>query len=479
MSKLEEIRSERIKKLKRYEKENGEGYSDSRGKTVKASNIHKNFEKLIKSKKKVSLAGRVMAIRGQGALIFFDVFDGTAKIQGIAKRGELKEKLFALFTEIIDIGDFLEVNGSLFLTDRGEKSLIINNWRLLGKSLRPLPDKWHGLKDDDERFRRRYLESVMDEETRERFIIRSHLITEIRNFLNKEGFVEFESPILQPISGGANAEPFITHHKALNIDLYLRVAPELYLKRLLVGSFSKVYELGRAFRNEGIDLTHNPEFTIVEWYEAYSNSKREMKRVEKLLIYLCKRVKNIGLKAPFEIIGFNELIKKYTNLPDPLSANHEELATEASRLGVIVPAHESNEKILDAIYKKKCRSEIINPTFIVDYPAGALPLAKRKKKNKNLAEAFQLIVNKLELAKGFSELNDPLDQKSRFNDEEAKKEKGDNEAQNMDNDFIEALEYGMPPAGGVGIGIDRLTMLFLGQKNIREVIFFPTLRPRE
>ena len=410
----------------------------------------------------------MLALRGQGALVFAVIDDGTARIQGVFKRDVLGEEEHALFVNTVDLGDFLSFSGTCFTTDRGEESILVESWALLTKTIRPLPDKWHGLKDSDERFRHRYLETTMDPSARERFLSRSRVLSFFRLRLEDAGFVEFETPILQPLAGGANALPFITHHNALDRDLYLRIAPELYLKKLLIGGFPKVYEIGRSFRNEGIDATHNPEFTTVEWYEAYSDASAQRAFVETLIRDLVHTVlggrailfgdHEIDLSAPFAVRSYFDLFKDYADLPNASECPRDEL---------------------DTLYKRLCRPALIQPTFVTDYPRTLLPLAKRSESDESVADAFQLIIGGIELVKAFSELNDPLDQRERFVEESEHRAEGDREAQHTDEDFLEALEHGMPPAGGVGVGIDRLVMLLTNTHNIREVIYFPTLREKE
>lgn len=444
------------------------------------------------AKKPLTMVGRVLSLRPQGAIVFFTFDDGTGKFQGFMKKDEgITADLFDSFINFVDIGDFVEVTGKLFETKRGEKTLDISGWRMLSKSLRPLPEKWHGLQDAEERFRKRYLDLISSPDVKGRFIVRSRIISELRKILDKEGFLEVETPMLQHLAGGASAEPFTTHHKALDMDLFLRIAPELFLKKLLIGGMSKVYEIGRNFRNEGIDVTHNPEFTMLEYYEAWSDAHKQMKFVEKMVKAVVKNVlggtdiefgtgdgasEKIDFSGKFAVVTYTDLLKRYALIPNPESASREDLALAAQQLGVQVAPADGREKIMDNIYKKTCRPKIIQPTFITEYPADALPLAKRLPDSPQFVDAFQLIVGGLEIVKAFSELNDPIDQLERFANQEKNKKAGDAEAQPNDEEFVEAMEYGMPPAGGVGIGIDRLVMLLTNTKNIREVILFPTLR---
>lgn len=489
MASLDDIRSERLKKLEVLKSVGHNPFPIESHRTHTLASLGTLFSGLVQTEEIVILAGRVMARRGQGALIFFDLFDGTGKFQGAIKKDVVGDEVLGLFHSTVDVGDFIEVSGILFLTQQGEKTIQVASWKMLSKSLRPLPDKWHGLQDIEERFRKRYLDSLMDDSVRERFITRSRIITELRNFLNTEGFLEVETSILQSLAGGATATPFVTHHEALDIDLNLRVAPELDLKKMLIGGFPMVYEVGRSFRNEGIDATHNPEFTMLEAYASFSDSRKEMIRVERLFKHLVFQVsgsyianchdQEINFDRAFSVKKYEDLIKETTDLVDPFGMSIDELRTAADKLGVHIDHSMTKEKIIDHIYKKVSRPTIVQPTFLIDYPAAFAPLAKRREDDPALIDRFQLVIAGVELVNGFSELNDPLDQRQRFMEQEKNKAAGDNEAQPKDEDFLEAMEYGMPPACGWGIGVDRLTMLLTDVSNIKEVIYFPTLRPKQ
>jgi lysyl-tRNA synthetase class 2 len=489
MASLEALRQERLKKLEILQAAGKEVYPAVANLTHTLGQVKSRFTALEKAGKALKLGGRVMALRGQGALIFIDFEDGFGRLQALLKKGEMANEDLELFAQTVDVGDFVAITGTLFTSKRGEKTILASGWQMLGKSLRPLPDKWDGLKDTEERFRRRYVDSLMNEEVKKRFELRSKLITELRALLDKDGFMEVETPILQPTPGGATAVPFVTHHAALDLDLYLRIAPELYLKEMLIGGFPMVYELGRSFRNEGIDVSHNPEFTTIEAYAAYSSPDEEMKRVEAIFKKLAAKVLKkktfayqgelIDFGKKFARVAFYDLLKRYAMIANPEVASNEELKLKASQLGVKIDPQSGREKILDGIYKKVCRPKLIQPTFIVDYPAVFTPLAKRQKDNPDIIDMFQLVVGGLELVKGFAELNDPIDQRKRFEEQEKRREAGDDEAQIKDESFLEALEYGLPPTTGWGLGIDRLVMLLTDTHNIREVIYFPTLRPKE
>ncbi len=488
MASLEELRAERLKKAELLRERGLDPYpSESNAKQTLAE-VLEAFTKHHDAHKTITVAGRLRAIREQGALAFLDLDDGTGRLQILVKREALGADSFDLLIQTLDVGDWLEFAGSLMLTKRQEKTVAAGSWRMLAKSLRPLPDKWHGLQAVEERFRHRYLDSLTSPEVGARFRLRSRLISLIRSFLDHRGFLEVETPMLQPLAGGATAEPFMTHHQALGLDLYLRISEELYLKRWLIGGFPRVYSLAKNFRNEGIDVNHNPEFTMLEWYQAFSNAAEQKKQVEQLFRDLTKKLlgktlltyqgAEIDLGAKFKSLTYYELLQRQALITHPETATDEELLIKAKQLGVEVPPQTPRVKMLDLIYKKVCRPKLIQPTFITDYPVDYLPLAKRRSDNPNLVEAFQLVVGGLELVKAFSELNDPIDQRARFTKEDEARLAGDKEAQTTDEDFLEALEYGLPPAGGVGIGIDRLLMLLTDCANIREVIFFPLLRPK-
>lgn len=481
---LDDIRNERIKKLEVLKERGIDPFPSVALKSQKISEVHKKFSVLEKGKKKNVISGRIVAKREHGGAMFLDLKDTSGKIQLLLKKDLLEEK-FDLASETLDVGDFISVQGKAFTTNRGEATIEVAVWTLLAKSLRPLPEKWHGLQDVEERFRRRYLDILMNDDVRVRFELRSKIISAVREFHQKNGFLEVETPLLHSIPGGALAKPFVTHHKALDIDLYLRIAPELYLKRLLVGGLERVFEIGKSFRNEGIDMTHNPEFTMLECYSAYWDEADMMKFVEDLFSDLIKKFgdkgeieyqeKKIVFKSPFPRITFKDLLSRYALITDYDRETRDSLAMRARQLGIEAAPHESKGKIADEIYKKICRPYLIQPTFVTNHPFDISPLAK-KAENAKEVRRFQLVAGGTELTNAFAELNDPIDQKERFEEQAAMK--GDEEAHRMDEDYIEALEYGMPPAAGLGMGIDRLVMLFTDTKNIKEVVLFPTLKPK-
>ncbi len=494
MSNFSEIRKNRLKKLEAIKNAGFSAYPIKTKRTHEITEILKDFDNFCRLKKEVILAGRIRSIREHGGSTFLHIEDGKAKIQCYFKKDRLGEDSYQFFLDNFDIGDFIEVRGELFKTRKGEKTLEVLGFKMLAKALLPLPEKWHGLKDIEERYRKRYLDLIFNPEVKKKFIIRSKIIKEIRSFLNEHDFLEVETPILQSIYGGAKARPFKTHLNALNLDLYLRIAPELYLKRLLVGGFEKVYELGRMFRNEGIDKSHNPDFTMLEFYWAYADYKDLMKFTEKMFEDLLKKIfgglkikyqgKEIDFSTPWQRVEFTQVLRKYTKI------NLDEihilaLKKEAKKLGIKVEETDDKSKVADEIYKKVCLPNIWNPTFIIHHPLGAFPLAKQLEPTKNdilnkpkLAN-FQLITAGWELINAFSELNDPLEQRKRFEQQEKLYKKGLQEAQRIDKDFLTALEYGMPPSAGLGMGIDRLVALLTDSHSLREVILFPTMKPKD
>jgi lysyl-tRNA synthetase class 2 len=391
------------------------------------------------------------------------------------------------FANQLDIGDIVGVSGTIFRTKRGQISVEVESLKLLSKSLRPLPDKWHGLKDVDLRYRQRYVDLIVNPDVREVFRKRSQIIQCLRDFLNTRGFIEVETPMLHPIAGGANARPFVTHHNALDMDLYMRIAPELYLKRLLVGGLDKVYEVGKNFRNEGISTKHNPEYTSCEIYEAYADAEDMMKLTEDIFAYIAEQVvgstkivfqgREIDLTPPWPRKPMLEAIREYAGV-DLTGLNDEQARKLAREKGLSVPNNASYGNIVEEFFDEYVEPHLIQPIFITDHPVEVSPLAKRKKDNPNLTDRFEPFIVTWEVANGFTELNDPIDQEGRFRKQMEQREQGDEEAHMMDEDFIRALEYGMPPAGGLGIGIDRMVMLLTDSPSIRDVLLFPHMRPR-
>lgn len=485
MATIDELRETRLKKLEAIKKAGFLPYPTETKRTHEIGLALKDFTKISKKKERIVLVGRIKAQRGHGGATFLDIEDGTGKMQVILKEDGVGEKSYKFFVDSFDIGDFIEVKGTLFTTKRGEKTLSADDFKMLAKSLLPLPEKWHGLIDVEERFRKRYLDLIFNLDVKNKFLLRTQIIKEIRSFLDNEGFAEVETPILQPIYGGATAKPFKTHLNAQDLDLYLRIAPELYLKRLLVGGLDKVYEIGRCFRNEGMDKSHNPDFTMLEFYWAYANYKDMEKLTEKMITQILKNVfgttkikyedKELNFKTPWPRIEYSDLLKKYAGI-DFDEINLESMKKEAQKLSINPVGGKS--EIADEIFKKTCRPKLINPVFVINYPAQAFPLAKPLDKDPKKSGSFQLIANGMEIVKVFTELNDPILQKQRFLEQESILKQGFEEAQRMDEDFIEALEYGMPPAAGFGMGIDRLVSLLTNSHTLRDVILFPTMKPK-
>ena len=434
----------------------------------------------------VSVAGRVMSVRGMGKATFLDLKDGTGRIQAHLRSDALGDD-YQLAKEL-DIGDFLGVSGPMFRTRRGEITIKARGLTVLAKSLRPLPEKWHGLKDVQQRYRQRHLDLISNPEVMATFVQRSRIINAVRSFLNNRGFTEVDTPVLVPVAAGAMAKPFVTHHNTLDRDLYLRIATELYLKRLIVGGFDKVYEIGRVFRNEGIDQDHNPEFTLLETYEAYADYTDVMEMVEEMVSTVAVEVlgttiidyrdQTIDFMPPWDRINFSEAIQKYSGI-DPelyLHAPIQALVDEAKRRGYDLGAVPSF-KVFDKLFSLTVEPHLIQPTFVMDYPVDMSPLAKQKENNLGLVERFEGFAGGMEIANAYSELNDPEEQVARLvTQEQWRATIGEEETERTDRDFLEALEYGMPPTGGLGIGIDRLVMLLTGQPTIRDVMLFPQLK---
>ncbi|SCH96537.1 Lysine--tRNA ligase [uncultured Ruminococcus sp.] len=436
--------------------------------------------------KMVSIAGRIMSKRGMGKAGFIDVADHSGRVQSYVRKDHVGDEAYADFKKY-DIGDIIGIKGEVFRTQKGQISVKAEEILLLSKSLRPLPEKWHGLKDQDTRYRQRYVDLIVNPEVKETFIKRSRIITEIRKFLDGLNFVEVETPVLHTVAGGASARPFITHHNAQNMEMYMRIALELHLKRLIVGGFDRVYELGRVFRNEGMDTRHNPEFTLLELYQAYTDYHGMMDITENMIRTVAQNVlgtttiqygeHTLDLGKPFERITMADSVKKYSGV------DFSEIKTVEDARAVAKEHHIEYEErhlvgdILNLFFDEYVEHNLIQPTFVTDYPVEISPLAKRSPKDPSITERFELFIVGREHANAFSELNDPIDQKERFEHQVELKKQGDDEAADMDEDYINALEYGMPPTGGLGIGIDRLVMLLTNTEAIRDVLLFPTMKP--
>jgi len=449
-----------------------------------SKNILDEFEEY--EGKDVSLAGRIMSKRGMGKVSFCDLHDAKGKIQLFTKIDALGVENYEQWQKL-DIGDIVGVKGKVFRTQRGEISILTAQYSLLAKALRPLPEKFHGLKDTDTRYRQRYLDLIVNPEVKETFIKRSKIISSVRKFLDNMDFLEVDTPILNTIPGGAAARPFITHHNTLDMDMYLRIAPELYLKRLIVGGFERVYEMGRLFRNEGMSVKHNPEFTTIELYQAYTDYEGMMKLTENLIAYCSMEVNGvtkinyqgteIDLTPPFRRVTMYDLIKEETGIDFSNIKTSEEAISAAVQKGVEVSRGTSRGDVVNKLFEVFCEENLISPTFVCDYPIEVSPLTKRKPGNPELTERFELFIGGREYANAYSELNDPIDQRDRFAMQLSKREAGDEEANMLDEDFCQSLEYAMPPTGGLGIGIDRLIMLLTDSASIRDVLLFPTMKP--
>jgi len=430
----------------------------------------------------VQIAGRLMSHRDMGKSLFADVKDSTGRIQIYVQKKVLTDEKFDRFKHLIDLGDIVGITGKLFTTHAGELTVRVEDFTLLSKAIQPLPKEWFGIKDTETRVRQRYLDLWMNDKVRETFRLRSRIVSEVRKFLDGRGFMEVETPMMQPIAGGAAAKPFITHHEALGVDLFLRVAPELYLKRLLVGGFEKVYELNRNFRNEGISRRHNPEFTMLEVYQAYGDYETMMELVQGLVVTIAEDVfdtlivkryddQEIDLTPPWRRVTYREIIEERHG-KDWFAVTPAERKARAIKLGVEFPADAPDYEVTNAVFEKTIESTLINPTFVTHLPAELVVLAKPNRQDPSVVDVFELIINGQEIAPAYTELNDPVIQRERLLAQAA------GHAEKLDEEFLTALEYGMPPAGGMGIGIDRLVMMLTGAESIRDVILFPQLRPQ-
>ena len=479
LNEMLQIRREKLEKLK-AEGKNPHAIVNYRNRSL-SEDIKDNFEEF--EGKIVRVAGRIMARRGHGNMSFMDVQDSLGQIQVVNRKNIMGDNFKE--TKGYDIGDIIGIEGKVFKTNQGEISIETEHADLLTKSLQILPEKWHGLKDPDIRYRQRYVDLIVNPEVKDVFVLRSKIISEIRKFLENRGFLEVETPILNTIAGGASARPFITHHNSLDIGMYLRIASELYLKRLIVGGFDKVYEIGRMFRNEGMDATHNPEFTTMELYQAYGDFEDMMEITETMVEEVANKVKGttlvefdgkeIELKTPWKRISMIDAVKEYSGVDFNEITEYEDAVKIAKEKNVEVKS--TRGEIIAEFFDEFVEDKLIQPTFVIDYPVEISPLAKRKNDDESLTYRFEAFVNGAEIANAFSELNDAVDQKQRFLDQVAKREAGDDEAHMMDYDFVNALEVGMPPTGGLGIGIDRLIMILTGQRSIRDVLLFPTMKP--
>lgn len=478
------IRREKLEKLQEmgmdpYEEE---GYEVSHH----SQDVEESFEEL--EEKTVSLAGRLMSKRGHGKVSFMDLQDSKGRIQIFAKMDILGEEAYENLS-LLDIGDIIGVTGEVFKTNTGQISIRAKELKILSKSLQILPEKFHGLKDQDLRYRQRYVDLIVNPEVKDTFIMRTQIIQAIRSFLDEKGFLEVSTPILNTIAGGANARPFKTHHNSLDIDMYLRIANELYLKRLIVGGFDKVYEMGRMFRNEGMSPRHNPEFTNIELYQAYADYEDMMEITEEMVAYVAKEVlgttvidyqgTEIDLTPPWRRITMVDAIKEYAGVDFDEIETDEEAIAIAKEKGLEIEKGMKRGHIIAEMFEEFCEEHLVQPTFVTQHPVETSPLAKRNPEDPRMTNRFEAFMNAWEIANAYSELNNPIDQKARFEEQVEQREAGDSEAHMMDEDFVNALEVGLPPTGGLGIGVDRLIIILTNQTSIRDIILFPTMKPLE
>ena len=493
MASLEEIRDARIEKINKLQDAGMHPYADVVSRDLWINEAIETFVDIETSGVEKKIVGRVMALRGQGAIIFSNITDGTGSFQALLKKGELPDELFTLFVDTVDIGDFVEYSGTFFTTKTGEKTILIKGWTMLSKSLAPLPEKWHGLQDVEERYRKRYLEMLGDRTVYERFILRSQIIREIRSFFDARGFLEIETPILKNKAGGAMARPFVTHHNDLDIDMKLRISLEIEHKMLMVAGFPAVYEIGKNFRNEGSDPTHIQEFTMMEWYCAYKTLEDNIAWTEELLKHLAT---NIVKKTKFAVYDkegesqevyfdgawprrtFSDLLTEYAGI-DMNTISDSDLQKEAQKYGMDKKESQkmSRANLLDFVYKHTARPKLVNPTFVIDYPGDLKPLAQQN--SDGTARVAQLIIGGAEITNQYAELVDPMKQRALLERQASARDAGDEEAMEVDEEFLTAMEHGMPPMTGFGMGIDRIIAIFTEQKNLRETIFFPIMKPRE
>lgn len=485
------VDKQKLKKLENIRNLNIEPYPHIYKQEIHAADLIKKYENLQAEEHKENdiyqVAGRLMLRRKMGKAAFYDIHDETGRIQIYLQKPELTEEENNLLSNL-DIGDFIGVRGFVFKTKTGEISIHCLEIKLLSKSLAPMPEKFHGLNDMELRYRQRFIDMTMNPEVREVFKKRSFIINEIRNYLISKGFIEVETPTLQPIYGGANARPFITHHNSLDMDLFLRISPELYLKRLIAGGFEKVFDIAKNFRNEGCDATHNPEFTMIEWYEAYTDYNYQMEQVENMIETIVKKINNgntiikfkdleINYKTPWKRLSMWDALREYANI-EPDIITKDEVIVELKKYKDDIEIKKEKGELLAELFEETCEEKLIQPTFIIDHPVEISPLTKKHRNKPGLVERFELFIAKKELANSYSELNDPIDQGFRLREQELHRE-FDDEAQPMDKNFLHCVEFGMPPLGGVGVGIDRLVMFLTNQDIIRDVIAFPTMKLRK
>ncbi|MDV4150269.1 lysine--tRNA ligase [Clostridium sp. AL.422] len=481
----EALRREKLLELQKEGKDPFDVYKVER--THISEEVKSNYDTLEGSI--VTVAGRIMSKRGQGKVVFSDIHDRDGKIQLFIKIDEVGEEALKSY-KTYDLGDWVSATGEVFKTKTGEVSVKVKSFELICKSLKPLPEKWHGLKDPDLRYRQREVDMISNPEVKQNFIKRAAILKGIREFLDNKGFIEVETPMLSPIAGGASARPFITHHNTLDIDMYLRIAPELYLKRAIVAGLEKVYDMGRTFRNEGMSVRHNPEFTMIELYQAFADYNDMMEITENMVAYVCEKVNGstkvmyqgteIDFAPPWRRITMVDAVKEHTGIDFNTIATNEEAQAIAKEKHLEFKknlSHVTKGEVLNSLYEEYCEQHMIQPTFICDYPVEISPLTKKKRGNDMFTERFEGFVFGREICNAYSELNDPIVQRERFNQQEKERELGDDEAYMIDEEFMSALETGMPPTGGLGIGIDRLIMFLTDSASIRDIIMFPTMKP--
>ena len=492
MSEERSLISEQMRKLVELEAAGIDPYPARFGVTHLAADLHREYAGLSEEgdagAPQVSIAGRLMSVRGHGKATFAHLQDGSGRIQIYIVRDTVGPEAYDLCKKL-DVGDYLGVEGQLFRTRTGELTVRAGTVQFLSKSLRPLPEKWHGLTDVETRFRQRYLDLIVNRQVADAFRTRSRLITEIRRFLESRRFLEVETPMMQAMAGGAMARPFVTHHNALDLTLYLRIAPELYLKRLVVGGFDRVFEINRSFRNEGISTQHNPEFTMLEFYQAYADYRDLMALTEELLAHLAKEImgdqevtyqgQRISFAPPWPKLTLEEALVNLAGLDAEVLTTEDGVSATAKRHGVSISPGWGRGKVMAELFDVLVEPKLLQPTFIIDFPTELSPLAKAKRGEPTTVQRFELFVGGMEIANAYSELNDPREQRARFLDQLRQRDQGDLEAHGLDEDYLRALEYGMPPTAGEGIGIDRLAMLFTDSASIRDVILFPLLKPAQ
>ena len=486
MAETNDRREQRLAKLQRLVDAGVDPYPARVPEVIGAAEALSQFVKDAEDQPTVSVAGRVMSLRVMGKSSFCHIADGSGRIQLYLRRDLLGEDSYNLFRRAVDLGDHVAVRGPLFRTRSGEISIQAEDWTYLSKALRPMPEKWHGLRDVEMRYRQRYLDLIANQETREIFLARTKIISAIRRYLDEQGFMEVETPVLQPLYGGAAARPFVTHHNTLDRELYLRIADELYLKRLIVGGFDRVYEIAHNFRNEGIDTQHNPEFTGLELYQAYGDYDTMMCHVEAIYAAVAQALTGstvisygeheVDLTPPWRRVTMRDAIYEASGLDIAVLGDYDTLYAAVQAKGVEIEPQPTWGKLVEELFETFVEPNLIQPTFLLDFPIDISPLAKKKPGNERFVERFEFFIAGMESGNAFTELNDPLDQRERFVGQIEAQRKGDDEAHPLDEDFLLAMEHGMPPTGGLGIGIDRMVMLFTNQTSIREVILFPQLR---